>query len=400
MAVELVNSATSDKLTEIDWTKNIEICELVARDHRQARDVVKAIKKRLGSKSPNSQLFSVNLLEMLINNIGEPVHKQVVDTGILPILVKIVKKKSDLPVREKIFLLLDAAQTSLGGASGRFPQYYTAYYELVSAGVEFPQRSLVSSEPHAPSNENENNQRDNNHVSSRCEVKYPQAEPQKVPANSILQKAAAALEVLREVLDAVDTQHPEAAKDEFTLDLVEQCSFQKQRVMHLAISSRDEKVVSQAAELNEQLDRVLKRHDALLSVGPTSTSNPHDHGQSEEEEEPDQLFRRIRKGKARLQPEDEGSQVERPFGLLGSAVPEGMLHRPLIRPVVTEQKQENDIGKTGVAIPPPPAKHAEREKFFQENKSDGSTVSGHMRGLSLHSRNASSSRSGSIDFSE
>lgn len=401
MAVELVNSATSDKLTEIDWTKNIEICELVARDHKQARDVVKAIKKRLGSKSPNSQLFSVNLLEMLINNIGEPVHKQVIDTGILPILVKIVKKKSDLPVREKIFLLLDAAQTSLGGASGRFPQYYSAYYELVSAGVEFPQRSVASSEPRAPSNENKNNQRDNNHVSSRCEIKFPQAEPQKVPDNSILQKAATALEVLREVLDAVDTQHPEGAKDEFTLDLVEQCSLQKQRVMHLAISSRDEKVVSQAAELNEQLDRVLKRHDALLSVRPTSTSNPHDHGQSEEEEEPEQLFRRIRKGKARLQPEDEGSQVERPFGFLGSAVPGDMLHRPLIRPVVMEQKQENNIERmAAVAIPPPPAKHAEREKFFQDNKSDGSTLSGHMRGLSLHSRNASSSRSGSIDFSE
>ncbi|TMW84092.1 hypothetical protein EJD97_025817 [Solanum chilense] len=401
MAVELVNSATSDKLTEIDWTKNIEICELVARDHKQARDVVKAIKKRLGSKSPNSQLFSVNLLEMLINNIGEPVHKQVIDTGILPILVKIVKKKSDLPVREKIFLLLDAAQTSLGGASGRFPQYYSAYYELVSAGVEFPQRSLVSAEPPAPSNENRNNQRDNDHVSSRCEMKFPQAAPQKVPDNSILQKAATALEVLREVLDAVDPQHPEGAKDEFTLDLVEQCSFQKQRVMHLAISSRDEKLVSQAAELNEQLDRVLKRHDALLTVRPTSTSNPHDHGQSSEEEEPEQLFRRIRKGKARLQPEDEGSKVERPFGLLGSAVPGDMLHRPLIRPVVTEQKQDNNIEKTAaVAIPPPPAKHAEREKFFQDNKSDGSAPSSHMRGLSLHSRNASSSRSGSIDFSE
>ncbi|CAN4081111.1 unnamed protein product [Withania somnifera] len=400
MTVELVNSATSDKLTEIDWTKNIEICELVARDHKQARDVIKAIKKRLGSKSPKSQLFSVNLLEMLINNIGEPVHKQVIDTGILPILVKIVKKKSDLPVREKIFLLLDAAQISLGGASGRFPQYYSAYNELVSAGVEFPQRSFASYEPRAPSNENKNNQQDNNHVPSRCEIKFPQAEPQKVPDNSILQKAATALEVLREVLDAVDT-HPEGAKDEFTLDLVEQCSFQKQRVMHLAISSRDEKVVSQAAELNEQLDRVLKRHDALLSVRPTSTSNPHDHGQSEEEEEPEQLFRRIRKGKARLLPEDEGSQVERPFGLSGSAAPGDMLHRPLIRPVVMEQKQDNNIEKTSaVAIPPPPAKHAEREKFFQENRFDGSTLSGHMRGLSLHSRNASSSRSGSIDFSE
>lgn len=401
MAAELVNSATSDKLTEIDWTKNIEICELVARDHKQARDVVKAIKKRLGSKSPNSQLFSVNLLEMLMNNIGEPVHKQVIDTGILPILVKIVKKKSDLPVREKIFLLLDAAQTSLGGASGRFPQYYSAYYELVSAGVEFPQRSRVSAKPHAPSNENRNNHRENDHAPSRCEIKFPQAEPQKIPDNSILQKAATALEVLREVLDAVDPHHPEGAKDEFTLDLVEQCSFQKQRVMHLAISSRDEKLVSQAAELNEQLDRVLKRHDALISIRPTSTSNPHDHAQSEEEEEPEQLFRRIRKGKARLRPEDEGSQVERPFGLLGSAVQGEILHRPLIRPVVMEQKQENNTDKmAAVAIPPPPAKHAEREKFFQENKSDGSTLSSHMRGLSLHSRNASSSRSGSIDSSE
>ena len=37
--------------------------------------------------------FGMQLLEMLMNNIGENIHKQVIDTGILPILVKIVKKK-------------------------------------------------------------------------------------------------------------------------------------------------------------------------------------------------------------------------------------------------------------------------------------------------------------------
>lgn len=42
-----------------------------------------------------------------------------------------MQSTSDLPVREKIFLLLDATQTSLGGAKGRFPQYYSAYYDLV-----------------------------------------------------------------------------------------------------------------------------------------------------------------------------------------------------------------------------------------------------------------------------
>lgn len=34
-------------------------------------------------------------------------------------------------MREKIFLLLDATQTSVGGASGKFPQYYNAYCDLV-----------------------------------------------------------------------------------------------------------------------------------------------------------------------------------------------------------------------------------------------------------------------------
>ncbi|MBA0559769.1 hypothetical protein Golob_016715 [Gossypium lobatum] len=405
MAAELVNFATSEKLAEMDWAKNIEICELVARDQRQAKDVVKAIKKRLGSKNPNTQLYAVLLLEMLMNNIGENVHKLVIDTGVLPILVKIVKKKSDLPVRERIFLLLDATQTSLGGASGKFPQYYSAYYDLVSAGVEFPQRPHATPSNPPTSQPIKSNTLNGELASARQEAVAKEAEPQIVPESSIIQKASNALEVLREVLDAVDAQNPEAAKDEFTLDLVEQCSFQKQRVMHLVMSSRDEKVVSRAIELNEQLQNVLIRHDALLSgrttvsSRPASTLNHFNH--EEEEEEPEQLFRRIRKGKACARPEDEECSREQPhLGLYGSNIlgEKERLNRPLIRPLPSEPSYENNAHPSAVAIPPPPAKHIERERFFQEKKVDGSAVAGHMRGLSLHSRNASSSRSS--DFSD
>ena len=91
-----------------------------------------------------------------MNNCGEYVHKQVIENGLLPVLVKIVKKKvgfwsyssnpnclswpwmkfatvlqTHFPVRERVFLLLDATQTALGGASGKFPEYYAAYYDLV-----------------------------------------------------------------------------------------------------------------------------------------------------------------------------------------------------------------------------------------------------------------------------
>ncbi|VVB17905.1 unnamed protein product [Arabis nemorensis] len=444
MAAELVSSATSEKLADVDWAKNIEICELAARDERQAKDVIKAIKKRLGSRNSNTQLYAVQLLEMLMNNIGENIHKLVIDTGVLPTLVKIVKKKSDLPVRERIFLLLDATQTSLGGASGKFPQYYTAYYDLVHAGVKFPQRPnstapvVVSAQaiPRNTLNEQLASARNDGAATTQ------QRESQTASPSSILQKASTALEVLKEVLDAVDSQNPEGARDEFTLDLVEQCSFQKERVMHLVMTSRDERAVSQAIEVNEQLQKILNRHEDLLSgrirsttsngyhsnlepVRPSSnghqklelkTSNANTESSSsiskpghlkledeDEEEEPEQLFRRLRKGKARARPEDE-EEPSPPQALLGSAIHSERLHRPLIRPLPSEERSrggDSHSQSPPVVIPPPPAKHVEREKFFKEKKVDGASgLPGHMRGLSLHSRDGSSSRSGSVDFSD
>ncbi|XP_038694086.1 TOM1-like protein 5 [Tripterygium wilfordii] len=410
MATELINSATSSKLTEVDWTKNIEICELVAHDQRQAKDVVKAVKKRLGSKNSNTQLYAVLLLETLMNNIGDDVYKQVIDVGILPILVKIVKKKTDWPVREKIFLLLDATQTSLGGAKGKFPQFYAAYYDLVSAGVQFPQRPPSTANRPA-SQPNINGTLIGELAAARQEDADVQAETRIVPDSSIIQKANNALEVLKEVLDAVDPQRPEGARDEFTLDLVEQCSFQKQRVMHLVLTSRDEAVVSQAIELNDLLQKVLTRHDELLSGKSTFSDRPratvnhlnHEEAEEEQEEEPEQLYRRMRKGKACARPDDEEHLVERPpVGLLASSIPAERLNRPLIRPLRLEPSDEPNgyPPPPPVVIPPPPAKHVERERFFQESKADGTAVAGHMRGLSLHSRNASSSLSGSFDFSD
>ncbi|CAO2210398.1 unnamed protein product [Urochloa humidicola] len=267
----MVKAATSDKLKEMDWAKNIEICELVAQDPGKAKDVIKSIKKCIGGRSKNTQLYAVMLLEMLMNNCGEPIHRQVIDNGLLPILVKIVKKKTELPVREKIFLLLDATQTSLGGAKARFPQYYDAYYELVSAGVQFsncPNVVVTRAEVPVPETRTEPNMES---LSARLNEAQQEVHTQPASDTSIVRKASSVMEVLRDVLNSMDPRHPEGATDEFVLDLVEQCTFQKQRIMHLVMTSRDEALVSQAIELNEELHKVLVRHDALLSVQPIVT---------------------------------------------------------------------------------------------------------------------------------
>ncbi|CAO2205491.1 unnamed protein product [Urochloa humidicola] len=400
----MVKAATSDKLKEMDWAKNIEICELVAQDPGKAKDVIKSIKKCIGGRSKNTQLYAVMLLEMLMNNCGEPIHRQVIDNGLLPILVKIVKKKTELPVREKIFLLLDATQTSLGGAKARFPQYYDAYYELVSAGVQFsncPNVVVTRAEVPVPETRTEPNMES---LSARLNEAQQEVHTQPASDTSIVRKASSVMEVLRDVLNSMDPRHPEGATDEFVLDLVEQCTFQKQRIMHLVMTSRDEALVSQAIELNEELHKVLVRHDALLSVQPTTTvaSNLEE----EEEEDAESLYRRLRKGKALSQDYTDDSVP--PF----RSIPDDKMRRPLtIQPPHPDKKfgalnirspdREEPRPELAPLIPPPPAKHAERERFFREKSIDGLTsLPGHLRGLSQHSRDGSSSCSGSTDYGD
>ncbi|XP_078434098.1 ENTH/VHS/GAT family protein [Wolffia australiana] len=401
MAAELVNSATNKKLNEIDWTKNIEICELISQDNGRAKEVIKSIKKRLAHKNPNVQLFSVMLLETLVNNCGDHVHKQVIESGILSILVKIVKKKTDFPVRERIFLLLDAVQTSLGGASGKFPEYYTAYYDLVSARVQFPQRRVTKEEKEAITDQKPElatGAKDLLNQNSAVPKEENEVKRSTMPAKpdcSIIQKAESVLEVLQEVLNTLDPKNPEGARDEFTLDLVEQCSFQKQRVMHLVMTSRDEKLVLRAIDLNEHLQKVLTKHDAFIMGGSASALSSSCHGLTgDEEEDANYLLRRLRKGKACADDEPETFR-----GCLIGAVNGGRQCGPISRPLCIESPPSN-ASSPAAPIPPPPSKYAERIKYFKEKKLVGEGQSQSSRSLCSSSNGSSGSCGGSMDFTE
>ncbi|KAM3348297.1 hypothetical protein ACQJBY_021913 [Aegilops geniculata] len=65
----------------------------------------------------------------------------VAERDLLHEMVKLVKKKSDQRVKDKILVLIDTWQEALGGPRSRYPQFYAAYHELVRAGAQFPKRS-------------------------------------------------------------------------------------------------------------------------------------------------------------------------------------------------------------------------------------------------------------------
>ncbi|XP_078177502.1 TOM1-like protein 9 [Carex rostrata] len=93
MGQELVDRATSDTLIAPDWVLNGEICNDINQDARLVKDVVKALKKRIGHKNPKVQILALSLLESMIKECGEVVHAFVAEREVLKEMVKIAKKK-------------------------------------------------------------------------------------------------------------------------------------------------------------------------------------------------------------------------------------------------------------------------------------------------------------------
>lgn len=100
-----------------------------------------------------------------------------------------------------------------------------------------------------------------------------------------------------------------------------------------------------------------------------------------------------------MRPEDEENFMRsHTLDLLELSNSRKQVNQQLKQPACTKPSESNGQ-LLRVAIPPPPAKHVEREKFFKENKLADSAMAGHMRSLSLQNVDGGSSRSGNSNCS-
>ncbi|XP_073019563.1 TOM1-like protein 9 [Primulina eburnea] len=274
----MVERATSNMLIGPDWAMNIEICDICNHDPVQAKDVVRGIKKRLGSRNPKVQLLALTLLETIVKNCGDIVHMHVADKDLPREMVKIVKKKPDFHVKEKILILIDTWQEAFGGSRARYPQYFVAYQDLLRLGAVFPQKSESSVPIFTPAQTQPLTSYPQNlrNPDSRSDAAESSAEAE-FPTLSLteLQNARGVMDVLLEMLNALNPGDKEELRRDVIVDLVAQCRTYKQRVVHLVNSTSDESLLCQGLALNDDLQRVLAKHESMSS-GATSgqSDNP------------------------------------------------------------------------------------------------------------------------------
>lgn len=147
-----IEAATRAELENDDWALNLEICDIINENDDDAKDAVRAIRKRLQQIEQDRNFSITNrtltVLETCVSNCSRRFHVFVMTKDFIQDLVKLIGPKNNPPIelQERVLRLIQRwaeafrSQPDLNGV-------VTVYNDLKAKGVTFPAPDPTSNVP-------------------------------------------------------------------------------------------------------------------------------------------------------------------------------------------------------------------------------------------------------------
>lgn len=147
-----IEAATRPELESDEWSLNLEICDMVNENDDDAKDAVRAIKKRLQQIEQDRNFTVTNrtltVLETCVSNCSRRFHVLIMSKDFIQDLVKLIGPKNNPPIelQERVLRMIERwadafrNQPDLSGV-------VSVYNDLKAKGVTFPPKDPSSNVP-------------------------------------------------------------------------------------------------------------------------------------------------------------------------------------------------------------------------------------------------------------
>ncbi|PWA36632.1 ENTH/VHS/GAT family protein [Artemisia annua] len=239
-----VDKATSEFLNGPDWTLNIDICDTLNANPWLAKDVVKALKKRLQHKNPNVQLLSLTIIKNMLPATG---FSSSSSASANSVVVRVDKATSEFLNGPDWTLNIDICDTLNANpcrahcSTAARTQPQPRLHKPHQYGIQFPERSPDAAPIFTPpvTHPSLRSPQANYGMPINSSTRLDEAMASEIEnlSESMIESMRNVSDLLSEMLQEIDPNDRAAVKDEVIVDVVDRCRSNQKKLMEMLAST-------------------------------------------------------------------------------------------------------------------------------------------------------------------
>jgi len=136
---EAIMKATDPMNMYADWSKNLEICDMINGTAEGQISASKMLRRQFRAESPKTVLLALELADACVKNCNARVHAAFATKAFLSDVVALTEGKKGWEVRDEALKLIAGWGRSFADRRDTMPGFHEAWMGLKHKGVAFPE---------------------------------------------------------------------------------------------------------------------------------------------------------------------------------------------------------------------------------------------------------------------